>query len=131
MALNSPLTVLVFALFALLSGMGVGSAGLPVLYLTWVLRYPQFEAQGLNLLCFIAAAGASLTVHLRRTPPLYAVALLLLAAGLPGAWFGTRLTAVLPAVWLRRLFGAFLVLTGLVGLLAPKRTDKSQKKNAF
>ena len=129
MALNSPLTVLVFFLLALLSGMGVGSAGLPVLYLTLLLHYPQLQAQGLNLLFFLAAAGASLTVHLRRTPPYFRVALILLAAGLPGALLGARLAVLLTAVRLRRIFGIFLILTGVLGLLPAKRTDQNRKKN--
>lgn len=104
--------------------MGVGSAGLPVLYLTLVLKYPQLEAQGLNLLFFLAAAGASFAVHLCRTPPVWRVALILLAAGLPGAYLGTHLAVVLSAAWLRRIFGVFLILTGLFGLLPQKRTDQ-------
>ena len=38
---------------ALLSGMGVGSAGLLVTYLALVLGMPQLQAQGLNLLFFL------------------------------------------------------------------------------
>lgn len=131
MALNTPLTVSVFAVLAALSGMGVGSAGLPVLYLTLVLHMAQTEAQGHNLLFFLAAAGASFSVHLVRTPPLWQLSLILLAAGLPGALLGARLFAVLPAVFLRRAFGVFLVLAGLCGLFAPKQTDQRAQKNDF
>ncbi len=131
MALNAPLTVPVFALMAALSGMGVGSAGLPVLYLTLFLHVPQMEAQGHNLLFFLAAAGASFSVHLFRTPPLWRLTLILLAAGLPGALLGAHLSAVVSAAFLRRAFGVFLISAGLCGLLAPKKTDQKRQKNDF
>ena len=129
--MNTPLTVSVFALLAALSGMGVGSAGLPVLYLTLALHLPQAEAQGHNLLFFLAAAGASFSVHLFRTPPLWRLSLILLAAGLPGALLGAHLSAVLSAVFLRRAFGVFLILAGLCGLFVPKKTDQRAQKNDF
>ena len=127
--MNTPLTVSVFALTAALSGMGVGSAGLPVLYLTLALHLPQLEAQGHNLLFFLAAAGASFSVHLFRTPPLWRLSLILLAAGLPGALVGARLGAVLPAVYLRRAFGVFLIAAGLCGLFTGKQTKLRKQKN--
>ena len=104
--------------------MGVGSAGLPVLYLTLALHLPQTEAQGHNLLFFLAAAGASFSVHLFRTPPLWRLSFILLAAGLPGALLGAHVFAVLPALFLRRAFGVFLMLAGLCGLFVPKQTDQ-------
>ena len=51
---------------ALLSGMGVGSAGLFVLYLTSVAGLPQLQSQGLNLVFFLLSAGASFLYHVRR-----------------------------------------------------------------
>ena len=48
-----------FAAFltALLAGMGVGSGGLFVVFLTVFLDYPQLAAQGLNLYFFIFCHG--------------------------------------------------------------------------
>ena len=50
----SPIPVLIAAfLSAILSGLGVGSAGIFVLYLTLIAGFPQPEAQALNLLFFL------------------------------------------------------------------------------
>ena len=49
-------------LVALLAGMGVGSGGLYVVYLTLFTEKNQLAAQGLNLYFFIFATGAALLV---------------------------------------------------------------------
>ena len=103
-------------LVAILSGLGVGSAGLLTVYLTLVLGLPQLTAQGLNLLFFLFSSGAALLFHLSRTPLLLSVILLLLTGGFAGAFFGTRLAAFLPEELLRRLFGIFLIASGALGL---------------
>ena len=115
------ITVLVCFAVALLSGMGVGSAGLLVLFLTLVQEIPQLEAQGVNLLFFLFSSGAALLVHLFRTPPLWGLLLLLIPAGLLGAWGGTALALYLPQALLRKLFGAFLVVSGTLGIFAKKK----------
>ena len=45
--------------FAALAGMGIGSGGLLVLYLTLIRGTPQLSAQGFNLLFFLFSSGAS------------------------------------------------------------------------
>jgi len=114
-------TVFVTFAVALLSGMGTGSAGLLVIFLTTVQELPQLTAQGLNLLFFLFSSGAALAVHLFRTPPLWGLLLLLIPAGLLGAWGGTALAVYLPQALLRKLFGGFLLLSGAFGLFQKKK----------
>ena len=115
------IAVLVGFLVALLSGLGVGGAGLLVLFLTLVQGIAQLEAQGVNLLFFLFSSGAALLVHLFRTPPLWGLLLLLIPAGLLGAWGGTALALFLPQALLRKLFGGFLVVSGVFGIFVKKR----------
>ena len=111
---------LVFFALATLSALGVGSAGLPVVYLTLVRDVPQLAAQGASLFFFLLSSGVSLLFQLLHAPPQRAL-LLLIPAGLLGAWFGVRLASVLPTEVLRTLFGAFLVTTGVIGLTRTRR----------
>lgn len=107
---------------AVLSGLGVGSAGLFVLYLTLVAGYAQPEAQALNLLFFLFSAGSSLLLHIRERKIPRRLVLFLAAAAIPGALLGSYLARTLDASLVRRLFGGMLVLTGLPALLArPKK----------
>lgn len=113
-------------LIAALSGMGVGSGGLLVMYLTLVHGTPQLQAQYLNLLFFIFASAASLCIHLtrRRIRPL--PVLLLSLSGLLGSLLGARLALGLPEEWVSRLFGLFLVFSGALTLLRG-RSEKSKQ----
>ena len=108
---------------ALLSGMGVGSGGLLVIYLTLVTDMPQLSAQGINLVFFLFSAGASMLAHLSRRKLIAPLCILLIVSGLPGALIGASLATILPAALLRRLFGAFLVTAGLLTLT---KRDKSR-----
>ena len=109
------LTVSVALAIAILSGLGVGSAGLFVVFLTVVSELPQLTAQGINLMFFLFSSGAALIVHLRRTPLLYGCILLLLLGGIPGCLIGTALAHAISETLLRRLFGILLILSGLAG----------------
>lgn len=106
----------VFFALALLSGLGIGSAGLPVLWLTLVENLPQLQAQGLALLFFIFSSGAALLVHTRRTPLLTRYILLMIPAGALGSFLGSTLASSLPQALLRTLFGVFLIASGTLGL---------------
>ncbi len=120
------LTVLAAFFAAVLSGLGVGSAGLFVLYLTLVAGYAQPEAQAINLLFFLLSAGAALLLHVRdrKIPP--RVVLFLIACAIPGALAGSYLVRLLNASLLKKLFGGMLVVTGLPSLLS--RGKKSAKR---
>ena len=114
-------TVFATLAVALLSGMGVGSAGLMVIFLTLVQNVPQLEAQGLNLLFFLFSSGAALCVHLFRTPPLWLLLTFLIPTGLLGAWWGTALALYLPQALLRQIFAWFLILSGAIGIFQRKK----------
>lgn len=115
------LTVAVAFGVAVLSGLGVGSAGLLVAYLTAVAGMPQHVAQGTNLAFFLFASGAALLVHMRRTPLPVGCILLLLPGGLLGSYLGAVLAYAVPQDLLRQLFGVFLILTGIYGLFGGKK----------
>ena len=118
MSASMILTSIAAFLAAILSGLGVGSAGIFVLYLTLVAGFPQPEAQALNLLFFLLSAGAALAVHVRERRIPLRVVLFLVACAVPGALLGAYLARVLDASLLRKLFGGMLVVTGLPALFA-------------
>lgn len=117
--------LLAAGMIAALSGMGVGSGGLLVIYLTLVRDAPQLTAQGVNLLFYLFSAGSSLLVHMVRRRLQWRLILTLAGAGLAGAWFGSALAPQLDPTLLRRLFGGMLVVSGGIVLL---RKDKKQTK---
>lgn len=113
---------------ALLSGLGVGSGGLLVIYLTLFSAVPQLQAQGINLVFFLFSAGSSMLVHLWQRKLSFPLCILLITAGIPGALVGSGLASVLPGEALRKLFGAFLVTAGMM-TLAKRDTRRATFSN--
>lgn len=111
---------------ALLSGMGVGSAGLFVLYLTAFAGLSQPQAQGLNLVFFILSAGASFVYHLRRRRIEWGLVTLLILCAIPGSLLGAGLMRRLDGDTVRRLFGSMLTLAGGSALLREFRTRRAK-----
>ena len=114
---------------AVLSGMGVGSGGLFVIWLAMTTDLPQLTSQGLNLLFFLFASGASMLVHLTKRKILWGVVAILVTSGVFGSFFGSFTAGILPTSAIRMIFGAVLFLSGLYSLFKkPKEAKKSLQK---
>ena len=113
-------------LIAMLSGMGMGSGGLLVVFLTVFAGVPQIRAQGMNLAFFLFSSGAAMLWHMQKRRLSLPMILMVSAAGLLGALPGTWAALILPEVLVRRIFGGMLVLSGTVSLL--RRGDRGEKR---
>ena len=111
---------------ALLAGLGVGSAGLFMTWLTLIEKIPQLTAQGINLIFFIFSSGAALAIHVFRTPLLWQSLIPLSVSGPGGSFLGASLATVLPQAVLRRLFGFVLIFLGIFELFLRGRSKKKQ-----
>ena len=116
--MNSVADIIAGAIIALLSGMGVGSAGLLVVWLTLTSDISQIGAQALNLYFFIFSSAASLLVHLRKRKIFWSAIGFMIAVGGTGAIAGSLLSAAVDPSLLRRLFGGMLIFCGSVSLWA-------------
>ena len=107
--------IMVF-IIAVLSGIGVGSGGLLVIYLTLVENVPQLTAQGTNLVFFILASLSSLIfTYTKRRIPLGAV-VIMAALGICGSLIGTYLTSVISPEIIKKIFGFMLIGSGIYTL---------------
>ena len=107
-------------IIAILSGLGIGSGGLFVIFLTAVYGVSVTQARGMNLLFFVFSASAALIFHsLRRRIDLL-LALKLAIFSLIGTLIGTRIAAHIDPSLLRQLFGTFLIICGGYTLLSAK-----------
>lgn len=108
--------ILVSWFVGILAGLGVGSGGLLIVYLTEVEKMGQLTAQGLNLAVFVFALGTAVLVHLhRRQLPAVLLAFLLVFGAL-GAFCGSMLARVVDASWLRFFLGVLLLGMGTLAL---------------
>ena len=102
---------------AILAGLGVGGGGLLVIYLTLVLETEQLQAQGINLVFYLFASAAALAVHCRKREIDWKSAAICAAFGIVGSLVGVKLAAAIDPLWIRKAFGAFLVVSGVWGLI--------------
>lgn len=110
---------------AILSGLGVGSGGLFVIWLTMVEGVDAVGARGMNLLFFVFSASAALLFHLiRKRIRLSAVAALALF-GTIGTVIGSIVGGAINPMILRKIFGAMLFLSGVYALIGKVRRTKT------
>ena len=108
-------------LLALLSGMGVGGGGLFALYLKIFENYSQLEVQTFNLIFFLFASSAALTVHLIKRKIYFLPVCIAAASGIVGSLIGSRIALSVNTIFLSKLFGVMLVATGAYSLFRKKR----------
>lgn len=119
-------------LVAMLAGMGVGSGGLFIVYLTMLAGMPQLEAQGLNLHFFIFATAAALLLHAGTHPLPFRRLAYVCGVGSIGCALGAILAQNMRGGTLRTVFAIVLILTGLVTFFAKdKRKNEKFEKTIY
>lgn len=100
-------------LSGIVSGFGIGGGTILMVYLTAILSMPQKEAQGINLLYFLPTAAAALILHRKNRYLEKPVILPAVIAGCISAALFSFLAMYLDTGLLKKLFGGFLIITGL------------------
>ena len=124
--------VLLTALGSFLSGvigsMGFGSGTVLIILMTGFLSIDQKTAQGINLLFFIPCAVYSIIFYLKKRLIKKDAVLPLVIPGLFGAAAGYLVLSFISALWLKKMFGALLIIIALKQILTMimKKFSKSQ-----
>lgn len=128
-------SLIVFVL-AVPLGLGIGSGGVFLVYLSDILAMPRDEAVYFNLIFFLSALLASGLQHLRARRLSFQDLGVILVCGIPGAFAGRWIASLLPASLLRLLLGGFLTFSGIFALISLKKAkeasqslDKREKKH--
>ena len=103
-------------LIAILSGLGVGGGGLFVIYLVLFTSTPQLQIQGINLAFFLFSSTASLLVHLTRRKIFWSAVAIMSLSGIIGTVFGSMISTQADEKILRKVFGAMLIISGVLSL---------------
>lgn len=100
-------------LSGIISGFGIGGGTILMVYLTAILSLPQKAAQGINLLYFLPTAAAALIIHRKNRYLEKSVILPAVIGGCISAALFSFVAMYLDTELLKKLFGGFLIMTGL------------------
>lgn len=114
----------------MLGGMGMGGGTILIPALTIFLGVGQHAAQAANLIAFIPMALLSLKMHkdrgLLKTEGVLGIVIPALVTSVATAFA----TSLISGEILGKLFGAFLILLGIKGLITLKFSQKQPERNS-
>ena len=94
--------------------MGLGGGFVLLIYLTAFTDMPQMDAQFINLVYFIPVAICALIVHFKEKRLDRASAIIMIISGIPGALAGSEIASLISTALIRRIFGVFLFVIGIM-----------------
>ena len=100
-------------LCAVLSGMGVGSAGILVVLLSIMQDTEHMSAQGINLVFFMVSSVSALAINIKKRCFYPKIFLIMGIGGLVGSLLGAFLALNTDPLLVRKIFGGMLIFTGL------------------
>lgn len=93
--------------------MGIGGGVILIPVLTTFFDISQKSAQFINLVYFIPVALCAIIVHWKEKRLDFRTALIMIISGIPGALIGAEIAAIIDVDILRKIFGFFLLATGI------------------
>lgn len=98
----------------IISGMGIGGGTILIPALTMLWSIEQKVAQNTNLIYFIPTASIALFAHIKNNRIEKSILITIILGGLIGATIGSFLALKLDSNFLRKIFGGFLLVMGLI-----------------
>ena len=122
MDLNAPWIAAIAGLFCgVISGFGIGGGSLLMVWMTAAAAMDQKIAQGINLLYFLPTAIAALIFHIKNKVICWRAVLPAALCGCGTACLTAWLSSTIDVGMLRKLFGAFLLIVGIMELLKSRK----------
>jgi uncharacterized membrane protein YfcA len=106
--------IIVGFLSGIISGMGIGGGTILIPAITMLWGVDQKVAQITNLIYFIPTASIALITHLKNKNIEKDILLVIILFGFLGAIAGSYLALTLNSAVLRKLFGGFLFVMGII-----------------
>lgn len=114
----------------IISGMGIGGGTILIPALVIFIGVDQHIAQSVNLLFFIPTAVVALFIHFKSKRVNLKMAIPIVAFGLIGAFFGSKLAIGLSGTDLKKWFGFFLLAMGIYEMFRKDKAMERRQKNS-
>ena len=111
------LDILTAFFVSILTGMGMGSAGLIVIYFSSVRGLPQLEAQGANMMLFIASTLFSLVLQISQKIIKWKTVIIITFFGCVGTFAGFELAKRINGNTVKQCFSLLLIVSGVISLV--------------
>lgn len=98
----------------IISGMGIGGGTILIPALSFIMDTPQQQAQAINLLFFVPTATVALFKHHKEGNIDFKTVKPVVFFGIIGAIIGSIIAINLDADILRKIFGGFLFVMGVI-----------------
>jgi len=108
----------------ILSGFGIGGGSLLMVWMTAVAALDQKTAQGINLLYFLPTSIGALIFHIKNKMICWRVVIPAAVCGCVTAALAAWISASLDVSFLRKLFGGYLLIIGVMEIF--KKSPKSK-----
>lgn len=95
------------------TGLGLGGGSILILLLVLVLNFDQHIAQATNIICFTPSAIISILVNIKNKNINFKLAYPIIFLGIIGSVIGASISSKLNVIYLKKLFGIFLILISL------------------
>ncbi|QGG49350.1 sulfite exporter TauE/SafE family protein [Heliorestis convoluta] len=115
-------------LAGVLSGLALGGGTLLVPSLVILLELGQHQAQAIALAAFLPISTVAIITHFKNGNVKPRLALLLASGAVVGALIGATLASHLPAPFLRKIFGGFLVVMGIYEVVNHRKAISKKGK---
>ncbi|HHT50015.1 MAG TPA: sulfite exporter TauE/SafE family protein [Eubacteriaceae bacterium] len=102
----------------IIGGMGIGGGTILIPALVFFVNVKQQLAQSVNLLSFIPLCLIAIPVHLKNKNIDKKVAISIIIPGLIGSLIGSIVAISLSSVYLKKIFGVFLLIIGVYQLVS-------------
>ncbi len=112
-------------IIAILTGLGVGSGGLFVAYLTAIGH--AGEVRGLNLLFFILSASIATLLNIKSRKFDLKLVFIMGACGIVGCLVGTGISNFISSETVKKIFGGMLIFSGAYVLFSGTKAKKTAK----
>lgn len=125
--------IIIGVLGGIAGGMGMGGGTLLIPLVTVLLKFPQKQAQLLNLISFVIMAIFALVVHIKNGLVKINIGTIFAVFGLISAVITSLLAKGLSGKTLRILFGLFLIVLScieFIKIIKKKLVKKATFKNA-
>ena len=119
--------VVISAISALLSGMGIGGGAILVILFTLLLGFEQKEAQAINLVMFLATGISSTVLNLKNKLIEKSLFKKMIPLVIMGCFLGTILVKNIQSESLKIYFSIFMALIGAYEIISSVKYIKKEK----